>query len=68
MAGLDAAILRCMKSDPDHSVIDNKMHRGIIFLKAAPIQQVGKVLKGCEGVAIPLSMKYCFILFLLWLH
>ena len=30
----------------------NKMHRGIMFLKAAPIQQVGKVLKGYEGVVI----------------
>jgi hypothetical protein len=48
---LDAALLRYVNSDPDHSII-NKMHRGIIFLKAAPVQQVGKVLKGFEGGAI----------------
>ena len=42
VAWLDAALLWYVNSDPDHSVIDNKTHGGIVFLKAAPILQDGK--------------------------
>ena len=36
MAWLDKALLQYVNLDPDHSVIDNKMHRGFVFLKAVP--------------------------------
>jgi hypothetical protein len=43
-----------MNSDPDHSVIDNKTHRGIIFLKAVPhrsktetVSRHGNCHQGC---------------------
>ena len=61
MAWLDIALLQYMNSDPDHSVIDNKMHGGIIFLNAAPIYQNNEILKGWEEVTINISAMLVII-------
>jgi len=42
VAWLDAALLWYVISDHDHSVIENMTHRGIVFLKTAPIQKDAK--------------------------
>jgi hypothetical protein len=63
VAWLDAVLLRNVNSDPDHLVINNKMHRGIIFLKTAPIPQD---CKHCERMWGGYNSHQCNVGFGLW--
>ena len=46
MAWLDAALLRYVNSDPNHSVIEGQMHWGIMFHKAEPHHSETEMVSG----------------------
>ena len=62
---LGAALLRYVNSDPDNSVIINKMHRWIVFLKTAPIPQDGRHFERVWG-GLQFTSVQCWCWFVGW--
>ncbi len=66
-------LLRYINLDPDHPVIDNKMHRGMVFLKAVPncrdtemVSGVRNLHQGSVGVCF-VGLREALATFALWL-